>query len=326
MASQHSSTKVVYAALAGNLLIAITKFAAAAWTGSSAMLSEGVHSLVDTGNEVLLLYGLRRAARPADLARPFGYGREIYFWTFIVALLVFALGAGVSFYEGIVHMRDPEPVEDPMVNYGVLGLSFLFESGSWWVAMKEFRRAKGSLGYFQAVRESKDPTTFTVLFEDSAALVGLVVAFMGIAAAQYFERPELDGLASIGIGLVLALTALVLARETKGLLIGEAAHASVQTSVLAIAQNDPAIERANGVITVHVGPQQVVAALSADFVDDLTTADIEACVTRLEMQVKASHPEITTLFIKPQSMGTYRQRRKALEAPVGGHANEEGGH
>ncbi len=325
MASQHSSKKVVYAALAGNLLIAITKFAATAWTGSSAMLSEGVHSLVDTGNEVLLLYGLRRGSKPPDPAHPFGYGREIYFWTFIVALLVFALGAGVSFYEGIVHMRDPEPVEDPTVNYVVLGLSFIFESGSWWVALKEFRRAKGSLGYFQAIRETKDPTTFTVLFEDSAALVGLVIAFVGIAAAHYFEKPELDGLASIGIGLVLALTALMLARETKGLLMGEAAHPSVQASILAIAQNDPALERANGVITVHVGPQQVVAALSADFVDDLTTADIEACVTRLEAQVKASHPEITTLFIKPQNTGTYRQRRKAIEMAAGS-AHEQGGH
>lgn len=316
MASQHSSKKVIYAALLGNLLIAITKFAAAAWTGSSAMLSEGVHSLVDTGNEVLLLYGLRRAARPPDVARPFGYGREIYFWTFIVALLVFALGAGVSFYEGIVHMRNPEPVESPMVNYAVLGLSLVFEGGSWWVALKEFRRAKGSLGYFRAVRESKDPTTFTVLFEDSAALLGLLIALIGIGAAQAFDRPELDGLASIGIGVVLAVTAIVLARETKGLLMGEAAHPDVQASILSIAQADPAVERANGVLTVHMGPQQVVAALSADFEDDLTTAEIEACVRRIETQVKGSHPEITTLFIKPQNTGTYRNRQQALEGPV----------
>jgi cation diffusion facilitator family transporter len=316
MASQHSSKKAIYAALLGNLLIAITKFAAAAWTGSSAMLSEGVHSLVDTGNEVLLLYGLRRAARPPDVARPFGYGREIYFWTFIVALLVFALGAGVSFYEGIVHMRDPEPVESPVVNYVVLGLSLVFEGGSWWVALKEFRRAKGSLGYFRAVRESKDPTTFTVLFEDSAALLGLLIALIGISAAQFFDRPELDGLASIGIGLVLAVTAIVLARETKGLLMGEAAHPDVQASILSIAQADPAVERANGVLTVHMGPQQVVAALSADFEDELTTAEIEACVRRIETRVKASHPEITTLFIKPQNTGTYRKRQQALEEPV----------
>jgi cation diffusion facilitator family transporter len=321
MASHTSSRKVIYAALLGNLLIAITKFAAAAWTGSSAMLSEGVHSLVDTGNEVLLLYGLRRSLRPPDRSHPLGHGRELYFWTFIVALLVFALGAGVSFYEGVVHMRRPEPVENPAINYVVLGLSFLFEAGSWWVALKEFRRAKGSLGYFRAMRESKDPTTFTVLFEDSAALAGLLIALAGITAAQVFEMPELDGLASIGIALVLAATALVLARETKGLLIGEAAHPRLQASVLTIAAADPAIEQANGVLTVHLGPQQVVAALSAEFARDLTTPEIEACVTRIETGVKAQHPEITTLFVKPQSAGTYRRRREAIEAAS--HAGQE---
>jgi cation diffusion facilitator family transporter len=318
MASQTSSRKVIYAALAGNLLIAVTKFAAAAWTGSSAMLSEGVHSLVDTGNEVLLLYGLRRSQRPADASHPLGHGRELYFWTFIVALLVFALGAGVSFYEGVVHMRRPEPVESPVVNYVVIGLSLVFEGFSWRVAMKEFRRAKGSLGYFQAMRESKDPTTFTVLFEDSAALAGLIIALAGITAAQAFDRPELDGLASIGIALVLAATALVLARETKGLLIGEAAHPGLQASVLEIAQVDPAVERANGVLTVHLAPQQVVAALSAEFADELTTPEIEACITRIETKVKAAHPEITTLFVKPQSAGTYRRRRAAMEGMAEG--------
>lgn len=277
------------------------------------MLSEGVHSLVDTGNEVLLLHGLRRAARPADATHPMGHGRELYFWTFIVALLVFALGAGVSFYEGVVHMRHPEPVQNPTVNYVVLGLSFLFEAASWWVALKEFRKAKGSLGYFKAVRESKDPTTFTVLFEDTAALAGLLIALAGVTAAQYFEMPELDGLASIGIGLVLTVTALVLARETKGLLIGEAAHPGVEASVLAIAQADPAVERANGLMTVHLGPRQVVAALSAEFADELTTPDIEASVTRIEANVKAAHPEITLLFVKPQSAGTYRRRRNVIE-------------
>ena len=317
MASQHSSKKVIYAALLGNLLIALTKFGAAAWTGSSAMLSEGVHSLVDTGNEGLLLYGLHRAARAPDAAHPFGYGREIYFWTFIVALLVFALGAGVSFYEGIVHILDPEPVESPTVNYVVLGLSLVFESGSWWVAMREFRRSKGELSTFQAVRESKDPTTFTVLFEDSAALIGLVIAFVGVGSAQYLGMPELDGAASIGIGLVLAMTALVLARETKGLLIGEATHPSVQASILSMAQADLAIDQANGVLTVHLAPQQVVAALSADFADDLTTLDIEACVTRIEAQVKQAHPEITMLFIKPQTTVTYQKRRTEIQA---GHA------
>jgi len=314
MAAQNSSKKVIYAALAGNLLIAITKFIAAAWTGSSAMLSEGVHSLVDTGNEVLLLYGLRQAARPPDVLHPLGYGRELYFWTFIVAILIFALGAGVSLYEGVSHIRHPVHVDDPTVNYVVLGLSMLFEGGSWWVALKEFRRAKGNLGYFRAVRESKDPTTFTVLFEDSAALVGLTIALLGISAAQAFEMPELDGVASIGIGLVLAATALVLARETKGLLIGESARPGLQNAILAIAQADPVIERANGILTVHLAPRQVIAALSVDFQDDLTTVDVEECVTRVEALVRERHPEVSMLLVKPQSAGTYRIRRERAAA------------
>jgi len=314
MASQTSSKKVIYAALLGNLLIAVTKFVAAAWTGSSAMLSEGVHSLVDTGNEGLLLYGLRQASRPADVDHPLGYGRELYFWTFIVAILIFALGAGVSFYEGVSHIRRLVPVENPAVNYAVLGLSLLFEGGSWWVALKEFRRAKGTLGYFRTIRESKDPTTFTVLFEDSAALLGLAIALIGISVAELLERPEIDGVASIGIAFVLAATALVLARETKGLLIGESARPGLQRSILSIVQADPAIERANGVLTVHLAPQQVVAALSVEFMDDLMTTDIEACVTRIETQVREQHPEITKLFVKPQSAGTYRKRREKAEA------------
>jgi cation diffusion facilitator family transporter len=316
MASQTSSKKVIYAALIGNFLIAITKFVAAAWTGSSAMLSEGVHSLVDTGNELLLLYGLHRSAKPPDKAHPLGHGRELYFWTFIVALLIFSLGAGVSIYEGIIHLRRPEPMESPLVAYVVLGLSLLFEGGSWWIALKEFRKAKGPLGYFRAVRESKDPTTFTVLFEDTAALAGLLIALAGVTAAQYFEMPELDGVASLGIGAVLAVTALVLARETKGLLIGEAANKRLEGSVLAIAQADPAVERANGVMTVHLAPNQVVAALSAEFSDELRTPDIEACVTRVEAKIRQAHPEITTLFIKPQSAGTYRRHHPLAEGII----------
>lgn len=316
MAAQTSSKKVIYAALIGNFLIAITKFVAAAWTGSSAMLSEGVHSLVDTGNEILLLYGLHRSAKPPDRAHPLGYGRELYFWTFIVALLIFGLGAGVSFYEGVIHIRHPEPVESPRVAYVVLGLSLLFEGASWWIALKEFRKAKGTLGYLAAVRQSKDPTTFTVLFEDTAALAGLLIALAGVIAAQYFAMPELDGAASLGIGAVLAMTALMLARETKGLLIGEAAHVRLQEAVLAIAQSDPAIERANGVVTVHLAPNQVVAALSAEFSDELRTPDIESCVTRVEAKIRQAHPEITTLFIKPQSAGTYRHRLEAEAAAL----------
>ncbi|TIR47192.1 MAG: cation transporter, partial [Mesorhizobium sp.] len=267
MAGHSGSKRVIYAALAGNVAIALTKFAAAFFTGSSAMLSEGVHSLVDTGNGALLLYGMRRAARPPDRTHPLGHGRELYFWSFIVALLVFALGAGVSFYEGVIHIMAPEPVVNAKVNYIVLGLSFLFEGSSWLVALKEFRQQKGKQGWFQAVRRSKDPSVYTVLFEDSAALLGLVVAFAGILTSELLAIPELDGAGSIGIAVILGATAIFLARESKGLLLGEPASPEVERKVLVIADHDPAVQRANGILSVHIGPQEIVAGLSIEFED-----------------------------------------------------------
>lgn len=317
MAGHGGSRMVIYAALAGNLAIALTKFAAAFFTGSSAMLSEGVHSLVDTGNGGLLLYGMHRAARPADSTHPLGHGRELYFWSFIVALLVFALGAGVSFYEGVVHILAPEPVSNVKVNYIVLGLSFLFEGSSWLVALKEFRKQKGRQGWLQAVQSSKDPSVYTVLFEDSAALLGLTVAFAGILAAEIFEMPELDGAGSIGIALILGATAIFLARESKGLLIGEPASPEVQRKVLAIVQQDPAVQRANGVLTVHMGPEEIVAALSVEFEDHLAAPEIEACVERIEARLKKEMPEIARLFVKPQTSGTWEKRRKVIESASG---------
>lgn len=307
------SHKVVYVALGGNLMIAMAKFVAATISGSSAMLSEGVHSLVDTVNELLLLYGLHRAAKPPDRSHPFGYGRELYFWSFIVALLVLAMGAGVSFYEGVMHIRQPEPVEHPLLNYLVLAVSVVFEGTSWYVALREFRARKGHLGYFEAFRLSKDPSTFTVLLEDSAALLGLLVALVGLIGAQLLAQPMLDGVASIGIAGVLAMSAMLLARETKGLLIGEPAHPAVSDAILAIAAGDAGVRCANGVLTVQMGPSQVVATLSAEFEDALTTPQIEACINRIEKQAKVTHPEIVSLFIKPQTAETWRARRQAIE-------------
>ena len=309
-----ASHKVVYVALGGNLMIAIAKFVAAGLSGSSAMLSEGVHSLVDTVNEVLLLYGLHRAGKPPDRSHPFGYGRELYFWSFIVALLVLAAGAGVSFYEGVMHIREPEAIKRPWINYAVLGVSFLFEGTSWLVALREFRARKGKLGYFEAFRLSKDPSTFTVLLEDSAALLGLLIALAGVVGAQAFDAPVLDGVASLGIAGVLASFALLLARETKGLLIGEPAHPRVSGSILAIAAADPGVHAANGVLTVQMGPNQVVATLSAEFEDALTTPQIEACINRIEAQAKTIHPELLSLFIKPQTAETWRERRRYVGA------------
>lgn len=297
----HASKKVIYAALAGNSLIAVTKFAATAVTGSSAMLSEAIHSVVDTGNQCLLLYGLRRAGRPADATHPFGYGMELYFWTFVVAILIFAVGAGISIYEGIVKLASPHPISNAYINYIVLGIAMVFEAGAWWVAFKEFQRSKGALGYLAAVRASKDPTVFTVLFEDSAAMLGLMAAFAGILLGEIYGIPELDGVASIVIGLILGATAVLLAFESKGLLIGEGAGPAVVTGIEQIVSGKAGIERVNELLTMHLGPQDVLLTLSLDFKDNLSSGQVESAISELETAIKSAFPEITRVFIEAQS-------------------------
>ncbi len=305
-----SNKIVVYAALFGNLAIALVKFIAAYITNSSAMLSEAIHSVVDTLNEVLLLYGMKKSQQPANSRHPFGYGRELYFWAFIVALLVFALGAIVSIYQGIHHIYHPEAMSNPMINYIVLGIAILCEGTSWLVALKAFRKVKGKQGYFEAFRRSKDPTTFTVLFEDTAALIGLFIALIGIYLSHALNMPMLDGLASVLIGVVLAISAILLARETKGLLMGETADPQLRHNVLNVAELDPAVHSANGVLTEQMGAHQVIASLSLEFKNNLTSDEIEACVNRIEAQIKQLHPEIVALFVKPQSKVVWQERMK----------------
>lgn len=305
-----SNKIVVYAALFGNLAIALVKFVAAYITNSSAMLSEAIHSVVDTLNEVLLLYGMKKSQQPANSRHPFGYGRELYFWAFIVALLVFALGAIVSIYQGIHHIYHPEAMSNPMINYIVLGIAILCEGTSWFVALKAFRKIKGKQSYFEAFRRSKDPTTFTVLFEDTAALIGLFIALIGIYLSHALNMPMLDGLASVLIGVVLAISAILLARETKGLLMGETADPQLRHNVLNVAEQDPAVHSANGVLTEQMGAHQVIASLSLEFKDNLTSDEIEACVNRIEAQIKQLHPEIVALFVKPQSKMVWQERMK----------------
>ena len=290
----------MYAALAGNLLVASTKVIAAIWTGSAAMQSEAIHSFVDSGNELLLLYGMRASMQRADPSHPLGYGRELYFWSFIVALLVFAVGAGVSIYQGVVHMRHPEPIENPMVSYVVLALAFVFEGGSWLVSLRQFASTKGDLSYYQAFRRSKDPPSFMVLFEDSAALVGIVIAAIGTFVATHGKFPMADGIASTLIGLVLAAVAILLARESKSLLIGEPANRGLREAILRIASEGDFV-KANGVITVQLAPDQILAALSLEFADSLCTPQIEEKVIDIERRINAAHPEVVSLFIKPQT-------------------------
>jgi len=294
------SKKVIIAALIGNTLISITKFGAATITGSSAMMSEGIHSLVDTGNQILLLYGLKQAAKPADADFPFGYGKEIYFWSFIVAILIFALGGGISIYEGIMHLDHPEPISNPMINYVVLGLAMVFEGAAWFFAFREFKLVKGKWGYLEAIQRAKDPSIFVVLFEDSAAMLGLAVAFVGVALSQYTGILWFDAVASIIIGLILFGTAIWLAYETKGLLIGESANRSTINSIREILQSNADIEHVNEILTMHMGPDFILANISVDFDDAKTANDIETTVAEIDRLIKQEIPQIKRIFIEAE--------------------------
>jgi cation diffusion facilitator family transporter len=298
----------VWAALTGNVLVAAAKFVAAAVTGSAAMLSEAVHSVVDTVNELLLLYGIARSARPADRVHPLGYGRELYFWSFIVALLIFALGAGVSAYEGVDHVLHPQPLEHPVVNFVVLGISLAFEGASLLVGMRAFHAAKRSLSWWEAFRRSKDPPTFIVVFEDFAAILGLFAAAGGTAAVLLTGDSRWDGAASLAIAVLLAAVAGLLARESKELLIGERADPSLSEAILRTASGIAGVCKANSIMTVQLAPDNVIATVSLDFFDYLRAPDIERAVVELEARVRSAHPEVSALFVKPQSVQVAAER------------------
>lgn len=295
------SKKVVYAALAGNLAIALTKFIAAGLTGSSAMWSEGVHSLVDSGNQALLLYGMRRAQRPPDARFPFGYGKEVYFWSFVVALLVFSTGAGLSLYEGVRHLQHPAEIANPAINYVVLALAMVLEGAPWLAAYRHFSRTRGERGVAEAVKRSKDPTVIAVLFEDSAALAGLAVAFAGVGLYHLTGNPVYDAGASIVIGLILAATAAWLAFETKGLLIGESANREVVARIRALAERYPEVKRVNEVLTMHVGPEYILAAVGLDIARDVPRSRAHAVMDELDSRIKSADPRVKRVFIESQT-------------------------
>jgi len=300
--AEHTPKTAIYAALIGNVLIAVTKGVAATITGSSAMLSEAVHSAVDTGNALLLLYGLKRAAKPPDQRHPYGYGRELYFWCFVVALMVFALGAGISIYEGIDHIRHPEPIDRPIVNYIALGLAFVFEGTSWWFGWKSFSASRrGSGGLWASITDSKDPTNFMVLFEDSAALVGIVIAAVGTMLAVELGEPRIDGAASILIGLVLAVVAVVLGRESKELLIGERASPELSAAIRETAVEEPCVIEVGDIITSQLAPNQVIATLGVVIDDRLRVPEVEQLIVRIEKAIRTRHPQLFRVFVRPQS-------------------------
>jgi cation diffusion facilitator family transporter len=292
---------VLFAALGANLGIAVAKFVAAAFTGSSAMLTEGFHSVVDSANQLLLLYGHKASRRPPDLVHPMGYGRELYFWSFVVAILIFATGAGLSIYEGLRHIAEPGPIEDATLAYVVLAISLVLEGGSWLTAMREFRSTQGELGWWQAVRRSKDPTTFIVLFEDSAAMFGLVIAALGVFLAHWTGNPSWDGAASIVIGCALAVVAFMLARESKGLLIGERADPRLSDAVRAAFDARGEVTGVQEVVTIHFAPDKVFVAASVDFEDAVAVGAIERLIAETEAQLRREWPQIASVYIKPKA-------------------------
>jgi cation diffusion facilitator family transporter len=314
-----SSRTSVVAALIGNLLVAASKIVAAAWTGSAAMTSEAIHSVVDTTNEMLLLYGIHRSKRKADADHPFGHGREIYFWSFVVSLLIFALGAGFAIYVGVSRVLEPAAIESPVVSYVVFALAFVFEGGSWLVSLRQFSDVKGEMGFIDAIKLSKDPPSFMTLFEDSIALIGILIAAASTFAAVALGYPQIDGIASVAIGLLLAGSSVFLARESKSLLMGEPAYPFIRKSILSVANAHSGCLRANGLITVQLGPDQIVAMLSLEFADIMRAPDIEEAVIGLEKSLREANPEIVALFVKPQTAKTYQEQRdRALNGSIMG--------
>jgi cation diffusion facilitator family transporter len=296
-----SSKLPIYSALAANLLIAITKFIAAAVTGSSAMVSEGIHSVVDTVNEILLLFGIKKSQKPADRKRPFGYGKEIYFWSFIVSILIFGLGGGVSIYEGVKHLQHPEPIENPLWNYLVLGIAFIFDGASFVIALRSFNKKRGSEPFWSAVKKSKDPASFVILFEDAADVIGLIIAFAGVYLGHNLHAPYYDGIASIFIGLILTSVSIVLARESRSLLMGETASPEVLDDIVGLAKDDAAVINVKPPLSMFMGPEEIILVLEVDFKPGLTINEILSATKKLRKIIREKYPNFRRIFIEAES-------------------------
>lgn len=293
---------VVYAAVAANAAIAVVKYGAAMVSGSSAMLAEAIHSTVDTANELLLLLGLRRSRRPADSDHPFGHGKELYFWSLIVAIGIFGIGGGMSIYEGITHLAHPEKIEKAWVNFAVLGFAFLFEGTSWTLAMRKIlkERREGE-SVFHTVRGSKDPSVYTVVGEDTAALLGILVAAAGVGLGVYFDSPFPDAIASIAIGLILAAVAVFLAKETRGLLVGEAADRETVEMIHRVVGADPAVEKVGKALTMHLAPGEILLNLEIQFrpgIEGLT-----GVINRIETAIRREEPRIQRIYLEARCLG-----------------------
>ncbi|MFD2721042.1 cation diffusion facilitator family transporter [Hymenobacter monticola] len=307
-----SSKIVVYGAIGANLAIAVSKFVAAAFTGSAAMMSEGIHSLVDSGNGLLILFGMNRSARPADARHPFGYSKEIYFWTVIVAVLIFAVGGGMSLYKGYQYIRSPAPLTDPTWNYWVLGLAIVFEGVACTLAYREFQKTQGEQGFWQALRTSRDPAVFAILLEDLAALVGLVIALAGIFFGHLLNNLYLDGVASMTIGALLVGMAVFMLSEAKGLLVGEGASPDVLRHLETLTRQDAAVSELRAPLTMYLGPADGILALDIAFHDHLTAVEVEQAIQRLQTAIKAKYPEFNKIFIEASSLAGHADASPAV--------------
>ena len=303
MSSTATSSKLaIYGAIGANIAIAVSKFVAAAFTGSSAMLSEGIHSLVDSGNGILILYGVKQAEKPADARHPFGRSKELYFWALIVAVLVFSVGGGMSFYEGIKHLNEPAPITDPTWNYIVLGLSLVFESISCFLAFRAFNADRGDAGFWATLRRSKDPSVFAILLEDLAALLGLVIALAGVYFGHLLNNPYLDGAASIGIGTLLVAVAIFLIYKTKGLLVGTGVDNETLDSIEAIVRAQAHVDEVGPPLTSYLGPADVLLALDVEFAHHLTAEEIERAIDDVQDAIRARYPEMKRIFVEAKSL------------------------
>jgi cation diffusion facilitator family transporter len=303
-----ASRIAVYGAIVANVAIAVTKFIVAGLTGSSAMLSEGVHSLVDTGNDALLLVGLKRAERPASAQHPYGHGKELYFWSLIVAVLIFGVGGGVSLYEGILHIRHPEPLRDAMWNYVVLAAAFVFEGISFGIAWREFSKARGDTPFWEALHHSKDPSSYTVLAEDGAALAGLLIAAGGVWCSHALDRPELDGVASVLIGLLLAGVAVLLIRESRGLLVGEGLRPETAQAIRGMVQEETSVREVGALLSMYIGAEEVLVTLDATFDSATPVGEVATAIHRIEARVRERFPKISRIYVEAVNRPAQRPR------------------
>ena len=296
------STFAIYAAIAGNLAIAVTKFVAAAFTGSSAMLSEAIHSVVDTGNGLLMLLGVRKSRKPPDSDHPFGHGHELYFWTLIVGVLIFAVGGGMSVYEGIQHILHPASPENLVWSYAVLGMAVVFEGTTWLFGWKAFNAERGRKGVVQTIHDTKDPSSFTVLLEDSAALLGLLFAFFGIYLGSQLGLPYLDGVASVLIGLLLCGVAVLMVYESKGLLIGEGLDRESLKSIRALVEADQGVERVGHLHTMYLGPHEVLLTIEIRFHGHISSLEVRQAARRLREAIQSQHPDVSRIFFGAEAL------------------------